>query len=189
MAGVAGPMWRRGRGRTLRFFGGMFVGGIAGGLVAGLTIFVAGSALRNVAPHFHDLLVAALAVALGYADIRHKTPFLNRQVPEQLIPLLGPMVLGIVWGADLALLITTQKAVSLLWIGATSLALLDPRMAPLVLVLWSVIGSATILAVSGTRQARRPREASYQQFVRRVKSGVGVVTLGTGVVMTVLSLA
>ena len=115
MAGVAGPMMRRTRAGAARFLAGLTVGGIAGGLVLSLPVYLLGSALTSVMPLTgRVLLLAAICAVLAWADLRHRTPHVWRQVPQGLVRTLPPGSLGVVWGFDLGLLFTTQKTTSLI---------------------------------------------------------------------------
>ncbi|MCQ0019727.1 hypothetical protein [Actinomadura madurae] len=98
-----------------------------------------------------------------------------------LVHRLRPGFLGVVWGFDLGLLVTTQKAASLVWAGVAAVVLLDPRAAAPVMVGLALLSNLSVALASvrftpalidmGTR-----RERLWLRSVRAL-SGTALVTL------------
>lgn len=145
MAGVAGPMLRSHREGAIRFLLGLFVGGIVGGAVLAIPVYLVGTAVQQGLPEQWRLwLLAAVTAGFGVADLANRTPHVWRQVPQRFIHALPPGKLGLAWGADLALLVTTQKVVSFLWVTVAAVILLQPATAVPVLLLIAVLASLPI---------------------------------------------
>lgn len=146
MAGVSGPMLRDRRG-GVRFLGGLGAGELAGSLVVGLVLYLLGTMVAAITTEPVRLgIVVALGVFLAVADVAGKTPQAPRQVPQRLLKSgLSPGVLGITYGFDLGLLVTTRKAASLGWFALAAVTLLRPAFVP---VLAIVMTSATVLVIT-----------------------------------------
>src|SRR5919108_4692328 len=115
MAGVSGPLHRGRVGARSRFLLGLAAGGVLSSLFVALTAWLLGTLVQAVVPPAARLLLLALAcLAFGLADLTDRTPQVWRQVPASLVHRLPPGTLGAVWGADLGLLFTTKKTVSLI---------------------------------------------------------------------------
>jgi hypothetical protein len=146
MAGVSGPMLRDHRG-GVRFLGGLGAGELVGSLVVGLVLYLLGTMVAAITTESVRLgIVAALGVLLAAADVAGKTPQARRQVPQRLLRSgLSPAVLGVMYGFDLGLLVTTRKTASLGWFALAAVSLLRPAFAP---VLAIVMTSTTILVIT-----------------------------------------
>jgi len=146
MAGVSGPMLRDHRG-GFRFLGGLGVGELAGSLVVGLVLYLLGTMVSAITTEPVRLgIVVALGILLAAADIAGKTPQARRQVPQLLLKSgLPPAVLGVTYGFDLGLLVTTRKAGSLGWFALAAVSLLRPTFAP---VLAIVMAASTVLVIT-----------------------------------------
>lgn len=179
MAGVAGPMIRTRRGAGARLLVGLLVGEIAAGLLLSLPAFLLGEGLRAVLGLQARLwLLAAVCLLFGIADLANRTPHLWRQVPQDLVDKLPPGSLGLVWGFDLGLLFTTQKAVSLIWVAMAAAVLLNPVLAVAVIVGTAVTASMTVMAYS----LWRPGASSLAAWWKRTRqarqcSGVAILVL------------
>lgn len=179
MAGVAGPMLRRARGGGVRFLAGLAAGGIAAGAILALPVYLLGSLLQDLLPVRARLGVLAL-VCLGFAlaDLADRTPHPWRQVPQRLVHQLPPGALGLAWGFDLGLLLTTQKVVSLLWVALAAVLLLDPAVAGAVLTGFAAAAVAPIAAWSVAGRVRdRPVGAWERVWQRRVRRASGLTLL------------
>jgi hypothetical protein len=186
MAGVAGPMGRRDR---ARFLLGLAAGGAAAGLVLSVPVYLVGQLLLAALP-LPARVVALVVVALGLAaaDLLGRTPHVWRQVPQRFIRTLPPGPLGLVWGFDLGLLVTTQKTTSLPWLALAAVALLDPSLAPLVLVTLSLVATIGITALSLTAWARTLEGGMDWSWIRRARWATGTTMLFAGL-GTILALA
>ncbi|MCP9983489.1 hypothetical protein [Actinomadura madurae] len=182
MAGVSGPMMRRRPADGARFLAGLAAGGVLSGLLVALLLYVAGRGLHAALPETpRTLALAAVALGFGIADLAGRTPHAWRQVPQVLVHRLRPGFLGVVWGFDLGLLVTTQKAASLVWAGVAAVVLLDPRAAAPVMVGLALLSNLSVALASvrftpalidmGTR-----RERLWLRSVRAL-SGTALVTL------------
>ncbi len=146
MAGVAGPMLAHDPPAARRFLLGLGTGILTGSLLLlGFGLLV-GSVLGMIRVSADTRLVAAAAVAAGLAaaDLADRTPQLWRQVPQRLVRELPPGVLGLTWGIDLGLLVTTKKTGSLLWLATAGPVLIRPQLLELTIPLSGVV---SILAV------------------------------------------
>jgi hypothetical protein len=151
MAGVAGPMLTRDRPRGIRFLSGLLAGGAVASGLLGLLAYLVGTAFAALAPLPVREIAAGLAVvALGVADMANRTPHVWRQVPQRLVRTLPPGRLGLVWGFDLSLLVTTQKSTSLLWAALAWLVCLAPSHAVPVLLGVTAAGVLTIALRAAT---------------------------------------
>jgi hypothetical protein len=146
MAGVSGPMLRDRRG-GIRFLGGLGAGELAGGLVVGLVTYLLGTMIAAITTQSVRLgIVGVLGVLLAAADVAGKTPQARRQVPQRLVQSgLSPAALGVTYGFDLGLLVTTRKAASLGWFALAAVTLLKPAFAPVLVI---VMAATTVLVIA-----------------------------------------
>jgi hypothetical protein len=189
MAGVAGPMLARSRWLGGRFLAGLAVGGIGAGLVLAVPVYLAGSLLGDAVPlPVRLLLLGALAVGFGLADLADRTPHIWRQVPQRLVRSLPAGTLGLVWGFDLGLLFTTQKVVSMLWLGVAGVLLVEPSLAPAALVVFTVVVSTVVSMWSLTPWAVSLARRLDRTWVRRIRrlSGATLVLVGLGTTVAAL---
>jgi hypothetical protein len=166
----------------VRFLAGLLVGGIVASILLGLLLQLAAALVPTTVPAQVSTMIAALViVALGIADLANRTPHVWRQVPQALVRRLPPGRLGVIWGMDLYLLVTTQKTTSLIWAGLVGMTLISPSHAWLLPLVVTVLGTLTIVLRSvswspshGTCDIRRP------WFVpMRRAAGAGLVVLGS----------
>lgn len=179
MAGVAGPMLQSRRGAGARLLTGLLLGEIVGGLLLALPAFLLGEVLHAALGLQARLwLVAAACLFLGVADLVDRTPHVWRQVPQDLIGKLPPGSLGLVWGVDLGLLFTTQKAVSLIWVAMAATILLDPPLAAAVVVGTAIVAGMTVMAYSvWWRPGAGNHLSAWRLQARQVRYGSGVAIL------------
>jgi hypothetical protein len=186
MAGVAGPMLRTRRGAGTRLLAGLLAGELAAGAVLAGPAFLLGTALRDALPLQARLCaIAALCMLFAVADLANRTPQVQRQVPESLIWRLSPGTLGLAWGFDLGLLVTTQKAVSLIWAAITATVLLSPAAAAIVVIATPVIAGLTVIVHSLARRPGGYRLASWGHRLRLARRGSGAVLAALGVLTAV----
>ncbi|GAA2408902.1 hypothetical protein GCM10010404_78580 [Nonomuraea africana] len=181
MAGVAGPMLRRDRAHGVRFLVGLAVGGTLAGAVLAVLAYLVGSAVQAILPMTVRLWLLALAsAAFGLADLANRTPHVWRQVPQRFVHRLTPGVLGLVWGFDLGLLVTTQKVASLIWVSVTAVVLLEPTAAAGVLVGIALIASVVVTAWSMSERTSdllvSRKEHQWVTIIRRA-SGLALLIL------------
>jgi hypothetical protein len=182
MAGVAGPMWQRSRASSARFLIGLAVGGASAGLVLAVPVYLAGQLAGRFLPvSVRVWLLVGLAFVFALADLAGRTPHVWRQVPQRLVRSLPPGTLGLTWGFDLGLLVTTQKASSLLWLSIAAVALLDPGLAPAALAGVSLIATAGIAALSMTAWAVVMEGGMDWSWIRRARRATGATMLVAGV--------
>lgn len=183
MAGVAGPMMQRERETARRFVGGLLVGLLLGALALALVVSVLGVVVRGVASvAVLNAFLAVICLGFGTADILNRTPHVWRQVPQRFVRTLPSGQLGVVWGFDLGLLVTTQKAASLLWVLLVALLVLEPSLAPVALVATAFafwLGTV-IVAVTWSRAGSHLAAKSGGISLRIVRgfSGLLLVILG-----------
>jgi len=181
MAGVAGPMLQRSRSSGSRFLIGLAVGGATAGLVLSVPVYLVGNLAERLLPESVRVWsLVGLAVAFGLADLFGRTPHVWRQVPQRSVRSLPPGTLGLAWGFDLGLLVTTQKTSSLLWLSIAAVALMDPGMAPAALAAVSLIATAGIGALSITAWAAAARGGMGWTWIRRTRWATGSTMLAVG---------
>ncbi|MEN3359651.1 MAG: hypothetical protein V7637_3633 [Mycobacteriales bacterium] len=125
-------------------------------------------------------LVAAVCAVLAAADLANRTPHVWRQVPQRFVHQLSPGTLGLVWGFDLGLLVTTQKVVSLLWAGIVAAVLLAPSVAPGLMVLVALLSGLVVVGgtVSGRVQALTSQASRLGRLrYREIRWGSAVILL------------
>jgi hypothetical protein len=182
-------MWRRRPRDAVAFLTGLAAGEVLAALVVSLVVATAGNALQATMSHqIRVVLFAVLATALGVADIAGKTPHVWRQVPQQLFWRLPPGPLGLVWGFDLGLLVTTQKVVSLIWVAVIGVALLEPGSAPWLLILMAVIACVSVAVLSRTVAALSDKfgNSRERQWVKRIRIGSGVTIIALAAIQLAL---
>ncbi|MGW1105327.1 hypothetical protein [Streptomyces sp. NPDC002540] len=138
-------MLTRSRSEGTRFLAGLFAGEVIAATLMSPVVYVIGAGLAVLVPHTGlQVVMAAVAVILGVADLLNRTPHIWRQVPQSLVRTHPPGMLGLSWGFDLALLFTTQKTTSLTWAALAAALLLHPSFSWLYLVGMAVVGVLTI---------------------------------------------
>ena len=189
MAGVSGPLMRRSPAAGARFLVGLAVGGAAAGLIVSLPVYLVGRALTAAAPESLRLLIlAGVCLGFGIADLANRTPHIWRQVPQSFARELSPGLRGLIWGLDLGLLVTTQKAVSLVWVAICAMALVAPAAAPALLVgmalasslsvtVWSLSPGALTIDHGGGRDKRWLRSI-------RALSGTAILVAGAATLLS-----
>ena len=182
MAGVAGPMLQRSTASGVRFLAGLAAGGVAAGLLLAVPVYLAGSLADRFLPASVQVgVLVVVAIGLALADLAGRTPHVQRQVPQALVRSLPPGSLGLAWGFDLGLLITTQKTSSLLWLAIAAVALLGPATAPAALVAFSVVATAGITLLSLTAWARTMEGGFGWTWTRRTRWVTGTAMLAAAV--------
>lgn len=126
---------------------GLWVGGMVSSMLMASVAFGLGSLLSWVLPTIvRQIVVALFLVGFAVADVINKTPHIWRQVPVGYLHTMPPGRLGVVWGFDLSLLFTTQKATSLSWAALIGTVLLAPEASWLVLCAMTTVGVLVIAA-------------------------------------------
>ncbi|HEX6700022.1 MAG TPA: hypothetical protein VF101_04760 [Gaiellaceae bacterium] len=127
MVGVANPMLRHDRRAGLRFLGGYAAGVLASSLVLGLVLRAGGTALAaHVGAGARTAAAIAVLFVLGVLDALGRTPQARRQVPQRFVRVLPPAFLGIVFGVDIGLVLTTRRTSSLVSGAVVGVALVAP---------------------------------------------------------------
>lgn len=180
MAGVASPMLRRTRTGGARFLTGLAVGGIAAGLLLSIPVYLAGRLLEAVVPATGRTAgLVAVCLVLGIADVRNRTPHPWRQVPQALVRRFPPGTLGLTWGFDLGLLVTTQKTTSLIWVAIAAAVLTGPSAAAALLVGAAVVAAGAVAARSLQQHPFTFLEKREQRWFTQVRrmSGISILIL------------
>jgi hypothetical protein len=182
MAGVAGPMLRRSKPQGTRFLLGLLAGEIAGSALLATALSGLGSLLAILIPLQGRVWLTAVAILVfGLLDMINRTPHIWRQVPQRFVRSIPPGRLGLVWGFDLALLFTTQKATSLTWVALAGVTLLQPNTAWPVLTTMAVVGVMAVAIRSVVFSLSGPswqgdRSRPWFVLLRKV-SGLGLAVL------------
>jgi hypothetical protein len=180
MAGVAGPLWQQSRASAVRFLTGLAVGGAGAGLIVAVPVYLTGHLLGHLLPESARVgLLVGLTFAFAVADLSGRTPHVWRQVPQQFVRSLPPGTLGLTWGFDLGLLVTTQKTSSLLWLSVAAVTLLDPDLAPAALVAFSMVATLGIVTLSMTARAAVMEGKLDWTWTRRARWTTGAAMLIT----------
>ena len=186
MAGVAGPMLRDRRGAGVSFLTGLTAGHLVAGAIIAALAYLAGEAAEMALPLPARLWVLVVACVLfGAADLANRTPHPWRQVPQIRLRQLRPGPLGIVWGFDLGLLVTTQKVHSLIWAALAAGILLAPVDAAAIVGV--VIGMAVlaVIALSAAPSSGTRRWAHFGRKIRNVRYLSGGVLMVISVLTAV----
>ncbi|TDC69475.1 hypothetical protein E1200_08405 [Actinomadura sp. GC306] len=183
MAGVSGPMMRRSPADGARFLSGLVLGAVLSGLLVAMLLYVVGRGTAELLPETPRMLaLAAVALGFGAADLAGRTPHVWRQVPQVLVHRLAPGFRGVVWGFDLGLLVTTQKAVSLVWVAIAAVVLLDPLLAAPVM-----IGMALLSNLGVALWSARFTPAMTEMGTRRERLWLRSIRALSGSVLVVLA--
>jgi hypothetical protein len=184
MAGVASPMFRREVREGIRFLSGLVTGALAASLFVAVFLFVIGTLIQLTTPRIWriDLLIA-WCFGLGVADLLGFTPQRWRQVPEALLwGGLTPGALGIAWGLDQGIVVTTQKATSCFWVLMAAIALIAPASAFGLIPLIAVVSCGGVAIVSVLRFA------SACLISRAADPWLSAARRGSGLLLVVLAL-
>ncbi|WP_163508703.1 hypothetical protein [Fodinicola acaciae] len=153
MVGVSDPELKADRTNGVRLLGGLTAGYLtATVLIAIPLIGVAALSQQLVDPRITRIAVLLVMLGLGIADLAGRTPYRDRQVPQRFARELGPLPRGLLWGFDLALLVTTQKTASVLWAALLGAVFVGPVTAvPSVLLAAGVVylGGVSVLSFAG----------------------------------------
>ena len=178
MAGVAGPLLRSNRTAGLRLLLGLLCGELAAGVLLAVPAYLLSRGLHAVLPEPARLwLLAGLCAGFAVADLANRTPHIWRQVPQRLIYRLQPGALGLAWGADLGLLFTTQKAVSMIWVGLVAAVLLDPATAAWLTILVALLAGLGVTAQSIWHRPHRRPVSAWGRRVRVTRAASGAIIL------------
>jgi hypothetical protein len=186
MVGVAGPLWKRDRRRATVLLVGLTLGQALGGSIIAATVWAVGSALGSLLSLDQRLLVWGLICGIvGLADLIQHTPQVARQVSKGLMHVLPAFPLGVVWGVDLGLMVTTRKTTSLMWAALAGVLLLAPQLAPL-LVLGSLVAISTLLTVRTAGPAATTVDLGHVlALLRTARTAVGFTVVLSGAVIAV----
>ncbi|WP_238005281.1 hypothetical protein KZZ52_17225 [Dactylosporangium sp. AC04546] len=174
-------MLRHDRAGAVRFMLGLLVGGLVGSLVLAVPVYLLGRLFEELlSGPVRAVVFVVVVLTFGVVDLTLRTPHVQRQVPQSLVRTMPPGVLGLVWGVDLAMLFTTQKTTSFVWVALAGLVLVAPGLAPVVLVLawtaaWLAMAYLTIRrpTLSSIGEERLPWE-KLVSIIRRV-SGTALI--------------
>lgn len=185
MVGVTSPLYRRSRADGARFVLGYAIGLLAGGTLMAMLAFGAGTALRAAVPEaWRAAALALVLVVLGVLDIINRTPHPMRQVPQSYARTLPPGWRGLVWGFDLALLVTSQKTTSLVWGALAAVVLLAPDLAAVLVAVLVLVSVGQLLAGVLADHLPDRRFIGYERIVVRwARTGAGVVLVCLGLLL------
>lgn len=156
MVGVTNPLFRVPG--SVRFHAGFTIGMLTSALFLSMLLVPLNLALGAAPTRSRVIVFSALAAALAIFDLLGRTPQLVRQVPQRFgLQGLPFGRLGIIYGADVGLYLTTQKTTSLLWVAILGSVLLGPPTAvaatlitvaavyPLAIAVLSALGQEDII--------------------------------------------
>jgi hypothetical protein len=176
----------------VRFLGGLGAGELAGSLVVGLVLYLLGTMIAAITTQSVRIgIVAGLGILLAGADVAGRTPQARRQVPQRLLKSgLSPAVLGVTYGFDLGLLVTTRKAASLGWFALAAVSLLLPAFAPVLVI---VMASSTVLVITawtlaaerkpGDRRLHNAWWTGHRNWLRAIRALSAAAILAVTVVV------
>lgn len=175
MVGVASPMLRRSPEATFRFLGGLIVGFLAAGVALGLSLGMVAEGLALVPDGPKVAMSVVVLGAFAFADLIGRPPQYWRQVPQRFIHTLSPGIRGAAWGVDLGLLVTTQKATSLLWAALAGAALWNGPSGVLEAIAIGAIvflsGLIMSIIISGSRKSLGDTDEQWSVHWRRTRAG------------------
>lgn len=146
MVGVASPLHRVPG--AVKFYGGFAAGLVVSGLVLVLVLAPVSLAVNAVPGEWRTAFLAGAALAFGLLDLLGRTPHLSRQVPQRFALQGLPMgSLGLVYGADVGLLVTTIKVTSLLWVAIVGSVLTGSATVVLATVMTAALVQATAVVL------------------------------------------
>ena len=116
MIGVSGPLHAEDRRAASRFVAGIAVGAAVTTLALGMVVAVAAGLLAAVPTPVRIAVATAGLLVLGVLDLTDRTPMMQRQVPQRFARVLDHGTRGLMWGADLATVVSTRKTSSLPWV-------------------------------------------------------------------------
>jgi hypothetical protein len=176
MAGVAGPLMRSNVRMGIRFLSGLLAGEAIAGTLLAIPAYLLSSTLRPLLPAAGRLwAVAAISIVLAAADLANRTPQISRQVPQTLIHKLPYGLLGVAWGIDLGLLVTTRKTASLIWVAITAGILLNPPLAALIAIGVPVVSALALIVSSIIYRPAPPGRAGARLRALRRASGMTIM--------------
>jgi hypothetical protein len=176
MAGVAGPLLRSNIRKGIQFLSGLLVGEAVAGTLLAIPAYLLSSLLRPLLPAVGRLwAVAAISIVLAAADFVNRTPQMRRQVPQDLIHKLPYGMLGVAWGIDLGLLVTTRKTASLIWVAIAAGVLLNPPLAALIAAGVPVVSALALVIASMIYRPAPPGRAGARLRALRGASGMAIL--------------
>jgi hypothetical protein len=186
MVGVSGPLLAESSSEGSRFLVALTVAGLAGSATLAMVAVAVSLAVQAVLPFGARLaMLVVWAILLGVADLANRTPQLWRQVPQRLVRELKPGMLGMFWGFDLGLIVTTKKVTSLGWLAIGGMILVRPALVPVCVI---AIGLTTSLSVAlwsvrirNDTQCLLKRRRDWMTRTRML-SGTGMLMVATLVV-------
>ncbi len=169
MVGVASPMLIRSPWQGLRFVLALTAGTFLAAAVVASVVSILSMALSPVGTEGQRTWAAAIVVAvLGILDVLGKTPHVHRQTPKPLYGVLrSKSLLGLVWGFDIGLLVTTIKKTSLLWAGLILAAMHGPAAVTVTVVLYSVTWLLGQYLMTSSAVVRRDGASAFY-FMQRI---------------------
>lgn len=182
MVGVSVPLNTEDRRGATRFTVGLAAGSAVTTLLLGVALAVVTTLVATVPPAVRFGTGVVVLVGLGALDLADRTPQLERQVPQRFARVLDPGLRGLLWGADLATLVSTRKATSLLWAVLLVVPLLGHPGAAVAAV--AAANAAFVLGV--TVQTKVDRSSlldgrwgaiNISREVRQIRRGTGSLVL------------
>jgi hypothetical protein len=192
MVGVSGPMLAYSTARGRRFMFGLTAGSLVGSALLAAVAVAAGFGLSKagIPADFRRAALIALALTLGIADIANRTPQLWRQVPQQLVRMLSPGVLGVVWGIDLGLIFTTKKVTSLWWLAIIGLMLVKPELLIVTVPAGAVLTALAIWAWSLRVKDNTACMMKHQRrLITQLRMASGFSMIGMAIILCVAAVA
>lgn len=192
MVGVSGPMFAESAAQGRRFMIGLTLGSLVGSVLLATAAAVAGIGLAHTGLPLgaRQAMLIGVALLLGLADLANRTPQWFRQVPQRLVRELSPGTLGVVYGIDLGLIVTTKKVTSLWWLSIAGLALVSPVLLAIAVPVGAVATSLAVwswsLRIKGDTACLRTNNQRNWITQLRLMSGTAmIVAAGLFVVLLV----
>lgn len=158
MVGVSSPLLGRDARAGVRLLLGLVLGTSMATAVIALAVQLLSSAVEWLPYRLPGAYLALLV--FGVLDLGGLTPQAHRQTPQQLVRQLSSGILGVVWGFDIGLVVTTLKVTSLLWAASAWFIIAGPGWPALPIVVYSFtwcIGELVLAALG--------RVGSYQAVI------------------------
>ncbi len=184
MVGVTSPLMLTVPSRGRRLMAGFVAGHLCGAIILTAVLYLVGSiivALANASVRLAAF--GAIMVALGLADVAGRTPSLRRQTPQSLVRALPPFSLGLAWGFDIGLSVTTIRVTSILWGVLAYGVLLHPKALPILMAVYIGVGLMSYLV-----RSHLPLRDSYLHSVALGARARSIAMLGSLVIITAVTI-
>lgn len=186
MVGVSSPLFSVGRRQGSLFLVGYVFGNFAAGtLLLVLILPISTIAKAEMSLESRVVILGAILGLLGALDLMNRTPHLARQTPQRFARELRPGPLGFVYGLDVGLILTTQRASSLPWALLFGTVLVASEIESIVAIYAFGLVQSAAVSVQATLGRPMPwkgwADVSVAVMLRGARMTSGALLLGVGI--------